>query len=81
MSRVASTISIAHKSHTAPCSFSKKGNMRRTANYEVKNMYHTLIADFKPKVGEYTKYNTLITEELIEVLENRLLQITLGDLV
>ena len=54
--------------------------MIKTANYEVKNMYHTLIANFKPRVGQYTKYNTEITDEMIEVLENRLLQITLGDL-
>ena len=55
--------------------------MRRTANYEVKSMYTTLIDRFKPRVGEFTDYNTEITEEMIEVLENRLLQITLGDLV
>ena len=54
--------------------------MRKTANYEVKNMYHNLIENFKPRVGQYTKYNTEITDEMIEVLENRLLQITLGDL-
>jgi hypothetical protein len=55
--------------------------MRRTINYEVKSMYRTLIDRFKPRVGEITKYNTEITEEMIEVLENRLLQLTLGDLI
>lgn len=55
--------------------------MKKTANYEVKLMYSTLIDRFKPRVGQYTRYNTQITEEMIEVLENRLLAITLGDLV
>ena len=55
--------------------------MRKTANYEVKSMYTTLIDNFKPRVGELTKYNTEITDDMIEVLENRLLQITLGDLI
>ena len=55
--------------------------MRRKVNYEVKSMYHTLIDNFKPRIGENTQYNTEITKEMIEVLENRLLQITLGDLI
>tara|TARA_R100001530_G_scaffold36971_3_gene28677 strand:+ start:238 stop:405 length:168 start_codon:yes stop_codon:yes gene_type:complete len=55
--------------------------MRRTANYEVKSMYTELLDDFKPRIGEFTDYNTEITKEMIEVLENRLLQVTLGDLI
>tara|TARA_R100000808_G_C2071413_1_gene98780 strand:- start:312 stop:479 length:168 start_codon:yes stop_codon:yes gene_type:complete len=55
--------------------------MRKTANYEVKSMYVSLIRDLKPRIGEYTKYNTEITEEMIEVLENRLLELKVGELI
>ena len=55
--------------------------MKKTANYEVKSLYTNLINDFKPRIGQYTNYNTEITEEMIEVLENRLLQLTIGDLI
>ena len=55
--------------------------MRRNANYEVKSMYASLIRDLKPRIGKYTKYNTEITEEMIEVLENRLLELKVGELI
>lgn len=46
--------------------------MIRNQNFEAISLYTTLLKEFKPRIGKFTKYNTEITQDMIEVLENRL---------
>ena len=55
--------------------------MEKMTNHIVKGMYKELIKTLRPRVGESTQYNTKITEEMIEVLEDRLLQLNVRDMI
>lgn len=55
--------------------------MIKTKNYEIKSMYRNLINNYKNRVGEYTEFNTEITEKMLKTLENRLLELSIGDML